>query len=134
MLDSIPNSRVLEVDKNNDETMEDIIDEIQTKSGVKNLEFQQPKHEEEKAKENILEGGGADENSLLIIKELKNLDQNKVKKLFLKNQPNILLFKFFVKFGREVIKTELQCFNELFVVCFQQNKESPRVRVIFSFS
>ena len=104
MLDSIPNSRVLEVDKNNDETMEDIIDEIQTKSGVKNLEFQQPKHEEEKAKENILDGGGADENSLLIIKELKNLDQNKVKKLFLKNRPNILLFKFFVKFGREVVK------------------------------
>ena len=84
MLDSIPNSRVLEVDKNNDETMEDIIDEIQTKSGVKNLEFQQPKHEEEKTKENFLEGGGADENSLLIIKELKNLDQNKVKIFFSK--------------------------------------------------
>ena len=92
LLDSIPNSRVLEVDKNNDETMEDIIDEIQTKSGVKNLEFQQPKHEEEKAKENILDGGGADENSLLIIKELKNLDQNKVKKTFSKKSTKYFTF------------------------------------------
>lgn len=122
LLDSIPNSRVLEVDKNNDETMEDIIDEIQTKSGVKNLEFQQPKHEEEKAKENILDGGGADENSLLIIKELKNLDQNKVKKLFLKNRPNILLFKFFVKFGREVVKQKCSVLTNYLLPVFIETK------------
>ena len=57
--------------------MEGIIDEIQTKSGVIVKNYFQPKHEEEKTKENNLDVG-ADENSLLIIKELKNLDQNKV--------------------------------------------------------
>ena len=57
--------------------MEGFIDEIQTKSGVIVKNDFQPKHEEEKTKENNLDVG-ADENSLLIIKELKNLDQNKV--------------------------------------------------------
>ena len=49
--------------------MEEIIDEIP--AGVNTLQL---KNEEEKEEE-INEG---DENSLLVIKELKNLDQNKV--------------------------------------------------------
>ena len=49
--------------------MEEVIDEIP--AGVNTLQL---KNEEEKAQE-ILDG---DENSLLVIKELKNLDQNKV--------------------------------------------------------
>ena len=56
--------------------MEDIIDEIPS-SGVKNKDFQ-PKHEEEKTKENLESIGEGSDHSLLIIKELKNLDQNKV--------------------------------------------------------
>ena len=63
-------------DSDHDETMEDIIDEIPS-SGVKNKDFQ-PKHEEEKTKENLESIGEGSDHSLLIIKELKNLDQNKV--------------------------------------------------------
>ena len=54
--------------------MEEIIDEIP--EGVNAL---QPKNETEKAtEEKIREIVETDENSLLVIKELKNLDQNKV--------------------------------------------------------